>query len=86
MAHHRQHIADGLIQALAKDLRQTRTFKGIVKARRMRIDIYRQAVLTPQVVEGILVGRENILRSQPQTFGQSTQEATGQHFIGAVVA
>ena len=63
-----------LVQALAEDLAQAVAFQRVGQAGVERIDIGRQAALAPQVVPGVLVGGEDVLRIEPQALGHADQE------------
>jgi hypothetical protein len=74
-ARNRQHVANDVIQALFENLRQTRTLHGVFQPRIERIDVCRQAAFSPQVVEGVFVGRKHVLRIQPQFLRNAREEA-----------
>ena len=83
--HDRQHVADGVGQALREHLGQPFALQRIIDPRIEGIDIARQAALAPQVVVDVLIGREDMLGRHPQALGHPLQEAAGLLGAGAVV-
>src|SRR5712671_3410756 len=55
-------MADCLLQSLREEPAQPRALQRIREARVERIDVRRQLALAPQVVPGVLVGGEDVLR------------------------
>ncbi len=78
-------MADGMGQALREQLHQALALQRIVNPRVEGIDVDRQAALAPQVIEGILEGRENIFWIEPQPLGDALHEAPGMLAGRAVV-
>ena len=82
----RQHMANGVGQALGKHFHQALAFERIIKARVERIDISRQTPLAPQIVIGILESREDMFRIKRQLLGNALHEAFGMLAGHAVIA
>ena len=78
-------MADHRRQPLSEHQRQPGAFARIVETGIVRIDVARQAALAPQVVEGVLEGREDVPSVDPEALGEVAQEAPGERLAGAIV-
>ena len=85
VARDRQHVAHRVVESLLEHLAQTLALQGIVEPCIERIHVGRQPALAPQVVPGVLVGREHVGRIQCQSRGNAAQKACGLPFGRAMV-
>src|SRR5439155_13333351 len=74
VAPERQRMADRLVQSLLEDLAQPGALERVVEARVEGIDVRRELALAPQVVPGVLIRREHVLRIEPDLLGEGLQE------------
>jgi|GEM_PF-1139150 len=61
IANNRQHVADRTFEPLLENARQALALQRILHLRFVDHDVARQAPLAPQVVPGVLIGREKIV-------------------------
>ena len=71
----RQHVADRAFEALLEDPRQALALQRILHFRFVDHDIAGQAPFAPEVVPGVLVGREKIVRVELQALREGEREA-----------
>ena len=70
----RQRITDDTLQPSLEDSRQPRPFLGVVQSRFQRIDIHRQPPLSPQIIPGVFISRQNELAAHAQPLRQSADK------------
>jgi hypothetical protein len=64
-------------QALREHRHHAVALEGVVDARVEGVDVARQAALAPQVVVGVLVGREDVARGHAEAFGDAARKRVG---------
>ncbi len=82
-ARDRQHVAHRLVEPGGEEAAQALALERIVEPGVERIDVHRQLVLAPQVIEDVLVGREDALGIEPEPLGHAAEEAPRQGLVRA---
>ncbi len=82
----RQHVPDRVVQPELEDLRQALALLLVFQSRIERVHVDRQLALAPEVIEGVLERREDILGRQPQRPGHGRQKLLGRLRRRAVAA
>ena len=78
-------MADDLLQPLFVDLAQAVALELVVEPGVERIDVGRQLALAPEVVPGILEGREDVLVREPEARGDARQQPLRMRLVGLIV-
>ena len=75
LADDRQHVTDGSLEALLENARQTLALQRILHLGLVDHDVAGQSPLTPQIVPGVLVGREKIAGIELQALREGQGKA-----------